>query len=59
MLSFARWLLARGGRTWSFDCICKFHVVAGGVGEGIFYYSKEATKDVYSREATNHTKLQA
>ena len=30
MLSFARWLLARGGRTWNFDCICKFHVLAGG-----------------------------
>ena len=33
MLSFARWLLARGGGTWCFDCICKFHVVVGG-GEG-------------------------
>ena len=32
MLSFARWLLARGGRTWNFDCICKFHVLGGGGG---------------------------
>ena len=36
MLSFARWLLARGGRTWNFDCICKFHVLARGGGGGIF-----------------------
>lgn len=48
MLSFARWLLARGGSTWSFDCTCKCHVVAGLGGGGD-----------YSKEATNHTKLQA
>ena len=31
----------------------------GGGGEKVFFFSKEATKDVYSREATNHTKLHA
>ena len=44
MLSFARWLLARGGRTWNFDCICKFHVVAGGGGGGIFLIFKGCNK---------------
>ena len=43
MLSFARWLLARGGRTWNFDCICKFHVLAG-VGGGIFLIFKGCNK---------------
>ena len=37
MLSFARWLLARGGRTWNFDCICKFHVLAGVGGWRTFF----------------------
>ena len=45
MLSFARWLLARGGRTWNFDCICKFHVLAGvGGGGGIFLIFKGCNK---------------
>ena len=42
MLSFARWLLAIGGRTWNFDCICKFHVLAGG--GGIFLIFKGCNK---------------
>ena len=42
--SFARWLLARGDRTWNFDCICKFHVLAGGGEKAFFLIFKGCNK---------------